>query len=160
MPEERGEVGGKVGAQSGSGRAWRYGPLLAWIAFIFLASSASFSASNTSRLIRPLLGWLFPHITEAELLRAHFLIRKLAHLTEYAVLALLAARAFISSQKDLLRRGWPAAAFLLVALCALLDEYHQSFLASRTGTVYDSLLDMTGGLLALAVVLLWRLFRR
>lgn len=137
----------------------RYGPVVLWVGVIFFASTGNLSASNTSRIIRPLLLWLFPDITEASLLQAHFLVRKSAHFTEYAVLALLAARAFLTSSNDNLRRRWPAAAFALVAACALLDEYHQSFYATRTGTIYDSLIDMTGGATALALLLVWRSYR-
>ncbi len=150
----------RAGGRGWRGRLLRYGPLAAWVCFIFLASSASFSASNTSRIIRPLLLWLFPDITEASLLQAHFLVRKAAHFTEYAVLALLSARAFLTSRGPRLRARWWPAAFALVAAVALLDEYHQSLLASRTGTVYDSLLDMAGGASALAAVALWRTRRR
>ena len=139
----------------------RYAPLVAWAGFVLLASSASFSASNTSRIIRPLLLWLFPDISEGSLDYVHFLIRKAAHFSEYALLALLAARAFRTSQKERLRRLWWLAAFALVACVALTDEFHQSFLPSRTGTIYDSLLDMTGGAVALACAALWlRLVRR
>lgn len=134
---------------------WRYGPLAAWTCFVLFASSASFSASNTSRIIRPLLIWLFPDITEGSLAYAHFLVRKAAHLTEYGVLALLAARAFRTSRQERLRRLWCLAAFALVACVALVDEYHQSFVPSRTGTPYDSLLDMAGGATALACAWLW-----
>ncbi len=133
----------------------RYGPLVAWACFVLFASSSNFSASNTSRVIRPLLLWLFPDITEASLLQAHFLVRKAAHFSEYALLALLAARAFRTSQREGLRQRWWVAAFALVACVALLDEYHQSFLPARTGTVYDSLLDMAGGAAALACAALW-----
>ncbi|HEV2860377.1 MAG TPA: VanZ family protein [Pyrinomonadaceae bacterium] len=141
-------------ARLSSSLIWRYGPLIAWVGFIFLASSASFSASNTSRVIGPLLVWLFPEISEAALQQTHFFVRKASHFTEYAVLALLSGRAFATF------RRWWLAAFALVAAVALLDEYHQSFLASRTGTVYDSLLDMTGGAAALAAVAAWRARRR
>ncbi len=141
-----------------SSRLSRYAPLLAWAAFIFLASSASFSASNTSRIIRPLLVWLFPDITEDALLQAHFLVRKAAHFTEYAILSLLAARTFLNSPRGRVRGLWWLASFAVTAGVALLDEYRQSFLPSRTGTVYDSLLDMAGGASALACVAAWRLF--
>ena len=141
-------------------RLWRYGPLVAWACFVLFASSANFSASNTSRIIRPLLLWLFPDISEASLAYVHFLVRKAAHFTEYAVLALLAARAFRTSHKEKLRQLWWLAAFALVACVALVDEYHQSFLPSRTGTIYDSLLDMTGGATALACARLWLARRR
>lgn len=143
-----------------AGKLWRYGPLVAWAAFVLFASTANFSAANTSRIIRPLLLWLFPDITEPTLLRVHFFVRKCAHFTEYAALALLAARAFRASALSALRRPWWLASFVLVAVVALTDEYHQSFLPSRTGTIYDSLLDMTGGATALAVLALWLAARR
>src|SRR5215207_11108602 len=141
-------------------RLWRYGPLVAWACFVLFASSASFSASNTSRVIRPLLLWLFPEISEASLAYVHFLVRKAAHFSEYALLALLAARAFRTSHREKLRRLWWLAAFALVACVALADEYHQSFLPSRTGSIYDSLLDMAGGAAALACAALWIARRR
>ena len=146
--------------QSWRRRLWRYGPLAAWACFVLFASSGSFSASNTSRIIRPLLLWLFPEISEASLAYVHFLVRKAAHFSEYALLALLAARAFRTSQKEKLRRRWWLAAFALVVCVALVDEYHQSFLPTRTGTIYDSLLDMTGGATALACAALWLARRR
>jgi VanZ family protein len=142
------------------GRLWRYGPVVAWACFVLFASSANFSASNTSRVIRPLLVWLFPDISEAALGQAHFLVRKAAHFTEYALLALLAARAFRTSRRAALERRWWLASFALVACVALADEYHQSFVPARTGTVYDSLLDMAGGAAALACAALWLAGRR
>lgn len=141
-------------------RLWRYGPLVAWACFVLFASSSGFSASNTSRIIRPLLLWLVPGIGEAALAQVHFLIRKAAHFSEYALLALLAARAFRTSGRAALARLWWPASFALVACVALADEFHQSFLPSRTGTIYDSLLDMTGGAAALACAALWLFLRR
>ena len=150
-----------VGGGAWRGRLRRYGPVVAWACFVLFASSSNFSAPNTSRVIRPLLLWLFPGMPESSLAHVHFLVRKAAHFTEYALLALLAARAFRTSGRASLRRGWWAAAFALVALVALADEYHQSFLPSRTGTIYDSLLDMAGGATALACAAGWlALWRR
>lgn len=137
----------------------RYGPLVLWIGVITLGSTGNLSAANTSRIIRPLILWLIPDITDASLIQVHFIVRKLAHFTEYAILALLAARAFLSSPNEKLRQGWYMASFALVAVCALLDEYHQSFLDSRTGTIYDSFIDMSGGATALVFVMVWRLYR-
>ena len=140
-------------------RAWRYGPLLLWLAVIFYASTGAFSAANTSRIIGPLLRYLFPAITDAQLATAHFITRKLAHFTEYALLALLAARAFLPSTNALLRRRWFWCALLLVATYALLDEYHQSFVPTRTPSIYDSMIDTAGGATAL-VLIAWRRRRR
>ena len=149
-----------VEATARRGRLWRYGPVVAWACFVLFASSSNFSASNTSRIIRPLLLWLFPEISEAALAQAHFLVRKAAHFTEYALLALLAARAFRTSSHAALARHWRLASFALVASVALVDEYHQSFVPTRTGTIYDSLLDMAGGAAALACASLWLAARR
>ena len=111
---------------------------------------------NTSRIVRPLLLWLFPDISETGIQIAHLLIRKAAHFTEYAVLGWLAARSFATSSRDLLLRYWFLAALLLVILQAAVDEYHQSFVATRTGSAYDSLIDIAGGLFALIVFANWR----
>jgi VanZ family protein len=138
------------------GRAWRYAPLVVWMALIFLFSTGGLSASNTSLIIRPLLLWLFPDISEERLALAHFMVRKTAHFTEYAILALLAARAFTGSSQKPLRRRWFAASLLLVVVYALSDEYHQTFVPSRTGSIYDSFIDISGGLTALLFFTLWR----
>ena len=130
-------------------RFWRYAPLVAWMAVVFFASTDAFSASHSGQLIRPLLLWLFPNISEGEISTIHFLIRKAAHLTEYAILGLLAARAFYGSTHAGLRRRWFAVALALIVLYAFSDEFHQSFTSSRTASVYDSLIDISGGLAAL-----------
>ena len=137
--------------QSAHQRIWRYGPLVLWILFISLASTDEFSASNTSRVIRPLLLWIFPGISEARLATAHFLVRKAGHFSEYALLAFLARRAFITSSQELLQRYWFRLGFLLVVVYALLDEFHQSFVPSRTPSIYDSAIDVAGGLTVLLV---------
>ena len=64
-------------------------------------------------------------------------------------LGLLAARAFSGSSRDLLRQRWFLAGLILIVLYALLDEYHQSFVPSRTGSLYDSGIDIAGGLIGL-----------
>jgi VanZ family protein len=137
------------------GAVSRYLPLIAWLAFISFASSASFSASNTSSVIGPLLKWLFPNASEATLVFMHFLVRKAGHFLEYALLGLLAARAFNSSPKPSTRARWFVISASIVVVYALLDEYHQSFVPSRTASIWDSLVDMAGGLTALLYVR-WR----
>lgn len=135
--------------QSVSNRVWRYAPLLVWMALIFFASTSTFSGDNTSRIIRPLLLWLFPLISEERLALIHFLIRKLGHFTEYAVLGFLAARAFIGSSLRLLREHWILASSILIIVYALLDEFHQSFVTSRTASIFDCIIDIVGGLFVL-----------
>jgi VanZ family protein len=141
-------------------RAWtrlrRYGPLIAWMAFIFFASTGAFAGENTSRIIRPLLLWLFPDISEERIALVHFVTRKVAHFLEYAILGLLAARAFSTSLQPTLHRRWFLISLLLVVLYSLSDEYHQSFVQGRGASIYDSFIDMSGGLTALLIYTFWR----
>ena len=137
------------GLPSRRSRLWRYAPLLAWMAVIFLASTGALSATNSAPAIQSLLHWLFPAITDTGVAVVHSVVRKGGHLSEYAILALLAARAFSRSSHEGLRRKWFAAALGLVVLYSFSDEFHQSFVASRTASVVDCLIDITGGLAAL-----------
>jgi VanZ family protein len=132
-------------------RVGRYLPLLAWMVFISFASTSEFSGENTSRIIRPLILWLFPHTTEETLAVVHVVVRKIAHFSEYFVLGFLAARAFSSSSKELLRRRWFVLCLTLIIVYSLVDEYHQSFVPSRTPSIFDSMIDTLGGLTALLV---------
>ena len=133
-------------------RVSRYAPLVLWLGLIFFASTGEFSAENTSLIIGPLLHWLFPNISDERVNLVHFFVRKLAHFTEYAVLALLAVRAFTNSSHEAIRRRWFLLSLLLIALYALSDEFHQSFVTTRTASLYDSLIDTSGGLTALLLL--------
>ncbi len=50
-------------------------PVLAWMALIFTASSDTRSYEHSSRLVEPLLRWLFPHMSEAHVHAIHELLR-------------------------------------------------------------------------------------
>lgn len=136
-------------------RLWRYGPLIVWASLIFIGSSSILSGSNTSSFLVKPMHWLFPTASDSTLQLAHLLIRKAGHITEYAILAWLAARAFRTSSNELLRGRWFLVALILVVLYSLSDEYHQSFVPSRTASIYDSMIDSVGGLAALAIIA-WR----
>jgi VanZ family protein len=149
----------KQSLDSGSShhRFFRYGPLALWLILIFIGSTSVLSASNTSVVMR-FFHWLLPHADEAALRAIHFAIRKAGHFTEYAVLSLLAARAFKTSSHELIRRSWFWLSLALIIAYSLSDEFHQSFIPSRTASIYDSMIDSCGGLAALTVI--WLLQRR
>ena len=137
-------------------RLWRYGPLIIWAALIFIGSTDLLAAANTGGVLaRPLL-WLFPNASDATLRTFHFLLRKAGHFSEYALLALLAARAFRTSGRELLRTRWFWVSLLLVVAYSLSDEFHQSFVPSRTASIYDSMIDSLGGLTALILTAIRR----
>jgi VanZ family protein len=133
---------------------------LAWMSLIFLGSGDSQSYTHSSRLIEPLLHWLFPHLSQAQVEAIHHAIRKCAHLTEYAVLCLLLWRAVRKPvPHDPRPWSWREAtiAVLIVFLYASTDEFHQRFIPTRTPMVSDVFIDTTGALIGMLV--LWTLGR-
>ncbi len=133
-----------------------YAPLLFWIGIIFFMSSPEASFSQTSRIIGPLLTFFFPNMPEATKAIIHGYVRKTAHFTEYAVLAFLAFRAFTGSATFLLQRWSYILPLVLVVAVASLDEFNQSFEASRTSSVLDVALDVFGGTVAVLSMVFWR----
>ena len=137
-------------------------PVLIWMTLIFSASADSHSYIHSSRLIAPLLHWLFPQMPQTWVDAIVYYARKCAHLSEYALLALLLWRAVRKPVKNDPRPwGWREArvALLLVALYAASDEFHQLFVPSRDAALHDVLIDTVGGaagLLALWAVGRWR----
>jgi VanZ family protein len=135
------------------GRIARYAPLFLWIGVIFFLSSTLGSMSHTSRIIRPLLEWLFPDASAETITLYHAYIRKFAHFTEYAILAFLASRGFRGSSKAFLQKYWYAASIALVVLIASIDEFNQSFNPQRTGAFSDVWLDCFGGIFMILSIL-------
>ncbi len=131
-------------------------PVLIWMTLIFSASSDVNSFAHSSRILGPLLHWLFPQMPDDTLNRIVFLARKCAHLTEYAVLALLLWRAVRRPMKNDPRPWvWPEAglALAIVFLYAASDEFHQIFVPTRTAQVSDVFIDTAGG--AAGLLVLW-----
>jgi VanZ family protein len=133
-------------------------PAIAWAALISWASTDMFSASHTSRYIVPALHWLFPSASAETLAQLHFLIRKIAHFTEYFVFSILLLRALRGGNRGWQIR-WAIIALAIAAGYSALDEFHQSFVPSRTASPWDSLLDTTGAATAQVVLWLWLWFR-
>ena len=137
------------------GRWWRYGPPIVWAILIFIGSGDLLSGSHTGGFLLKPLRWLFPQASEATLGGIHFWIRKAGHVTEYAILAGLTARAFRTSSVEFLRRGWFWAALTVAVVYSLSDEFHQSFVPSRGASLHDSMIDSIGGLLGVTIVWWW-----
>ena len=133
-------------------------PVIIWLIVISLASTQLGGEQVTLHALIRLLKLLTPDQASAlnadAIGKTNFLIRKCAHLTEYAILALLTARAIQLGQE---RLKWQAFVGSL-ALCAgyaCLDEFHQSFVPGRTASIHDVLIDTVGATFALTLMLLW-----
>ncbi|MCH2607747.1 MAG: VanZ family protein [Pedosphaera sp.] len=71
-----------------------------WMGVIFLFSTDTFSGSQTSRFIGPILKWFAPDITNDSIARVQLVVRKIAHLVEYAILSMLICRALAQGVSD------------------------------------------------------------
>jgi VanZ family protein len=124
-------------------------PVLLWVVFIFIGSTDLMSAEHTSRFIGPFLRWFAPDLSDATVAAIQLVVRKCAHLTEYAILAALLYRALRQRIARLGRTG--VFAFVIAAICASLDEFHQSFVASRIGSPWDVVTDCLGAMIGLTI---------
>jgi VanZ family protein len=132
-------------------------PPLLWMSLIFIGSADSGSVNRSSRIIEPLVHWLFPTMS-AEGLRMCVLVgRKCAHLAEYGLCAILVWRALRQhTRKDTRPWNWrePKWALVIIFAYACTDEIHQIFVPGRGAAFHDVLLDTLGG--ALGLFVLWR----
>jgi VanZ family protein len=121
-------------------------PVGAWMSVIFFFSTDLFSGANTSSFLSPLLSSLFPAISADQIDAIHLALRKLGHWSEYFILASLLMRALreeFPRQTRIARWAW---CVLLTTLYAASDEWHQSFVPSRTASLADVTIDSFGAI--------------
>lgn len=130
------------------------------IIFSFSARNGEQSSSDSNKVGTVLGKLLIPQFTEwTDKMQVEFavkidhIVRKTAHVTEYAVLGFLLAQAFMEDKAKLLFRiimPW-----CIGALYAATDEIHQLFIPGRSGQISDVLLDSVGVLIGVMVVNIW-----
>jgi VanZ family protein len=138
---------------------WAWLPAILWAVVIFSMSTDTFSSEHTASFIEPILRWIVPTLTGEEFELIHHVIRKIAHFAEYFVFCLLLYRGMGTGRKGW-RWTWGLGALFVAAGYSALDEIHQAFVASRTASPYDSLLDSVGAFFAIAALWLWFRMRR
>ena len=135
-------------------------PAIAWACLISGLSTDTFSSENTSGFLLPVLHALFPHASAETIELMHAILRKAAHLAEYFIFSIFVERG-LRCGADGEDRGWRLRwAIWAVAIAAAygsLDEFHQSFVPSRTASPWDALLDTAGASVAQVVRWLWYL---
>ena len=134
--------------------------MLAWMAVIFLFSaqpgkeSSATSNSVVDGLVA-LFGFWYDKLSAANQLcwykRLTFLVRKAAHMSEYALLA-FPTFLWLSAWKNWTRAKVFALSFFICAAYAALDELHQWFVPGRDARLLDVLIDVTGALIALVLL--------
>ena len=129
-----------------------------WMVVIAIESTDYLSSEHTSRILYPILHFLFNMDLEHFKVWHHY-IRKTGHFVGYFILSVLLFRAWKATLRlpSLWAMRWATIAFFMSALVASLDEWHQTFIPSRTGAFRDVLLDSTAALTAqFLIFLFWR----
>lgn len=120
--------------------------VLFWMGGIFFFSTDVGSVQRTGAILVPLIRFFAPDITPQGLALCVTVIRKTSHVVEYAILSILWCRALRGTRWG---STWTsvACATLISCLYAELDEFHQKFVPSRTGSFGDVGFDSAGALL-------------
>jgi VanZ family protein len=142
-------------------KAWL--PAFIWLGLIAIESTSLLSSENTSRILYPICHFL----TGVDWIRFavwNNYIRKAGHVVGYFTLSFLVFGAWRATLPIVNARSWSIQwariAFLMTALVASLDEWHQTYLMSRTGNFHDVVLDSSAAGLAQIAIFVWYAVRR
>jgi VanZ family protein len=124
-------------------------PALIWIGVICVESTDMMSSAHTGSFLYAILTRVFGPVDIVALVNWNHYLRKTGHVVGYAILSWLLFRAWRATLPSPIGRLWAFAwarlAFWMTAVVASLDEFHQSYIPSRTGRWQDVLLDSTAG---------------
>jgi VanZ family protein len=125
---------------------------LAWAGTIFFFSTGTYGGSFTGWLLQEVLEFFHIVVSPATFRLVHHILRKLAHLSEYAIFAMLLYGTF-SGGRDFSWRGRKALAALAIAtLYSLSDEFHQLFVPGRGASPVDCGIDTAGGAVGMLLI--------
>jgi VanZ family protein len=136
-------------------RAWW--PAMVWVGLIAFESTGFFSSQNTGSMLYTLLTRLLGKIDFYRFLVFHHYLRKTGHVVGYGMLGLLLLRGWRATlDQDHVQLGRTVLlAWLGTAFVASMDEWHQSYIPSRTGTWRDAVLESVAGFVFLLVAYVW-----
>lgn len=137
-------------------------PTLLWVALIAWFSTDVFSSAHTGSVLLKIIHLVYGEISKKSFHLIHALVRKSAHFGVYAILGGLSFYSWRITLPDSSRWKflWAALALAIVLVTAGLDEWHQSFLPSRTSAVRDVTLDMTGAIFLQIVIAIFEKTRK
>ena len=125
------------------------GPIV-WMAIMFILSTDVGSMSHTNSVFVPVIKFFAPEISRRNLVITLVGIRKFGHVMEYAILSILWFHAFNQGRTEWSWRP-VLGTFIVCLIYAGLDEFHQSFVQSRTASIYDVGWDGLGTVLGQGV---------
>jgi len=132
-------------------------PALVWLGVIAMFSTRVFGAGHTGSILRWLLDTFHIQVSQHTFDTIHFIWRKSAHFFAYAILSILMFRALRGTDTE--RTAWKlrylVVSLLVCLLTAIIDETHQYYTTSRSGSPNDVVLDFVAATFVQVVILLW-----
>jgi VanZ family protein len=117
----------------------------AWAGLISYFSTDQFSSLNTREIFGLVLSWLFSEMPTEDIEPVHGTIRKLGHWGEYFILSVLFLWALQNENGRKRKLRQVVHTLIFVLLYAIGDEFHQSFVPSRTASFGDVMINALGG---------------
>lgn len=135
---------------------WAY--VLIWALLIFIFSQQTGESSNeNNKFVAQLLNLIGIDIEKLLGSISDFVIRKIAHFTEYFILYVFLYRAMI---EDMSITKSLAFSIIGVFLYACTDEIHQAFVPERGPSFRDVMIDTGGGTLAMIITYMCHLQKK
>jgi VanZ family protein len=126
---------------------------LGWAGLIFYLSTGTFGGTFTAWLLHQILDFLRVGVSAEAFASLHFLVRKLAHVTEYTMYGMLLYGSFGGGRDFTWKARRAVWCVAIAAAYSLTDELHQSFVPGREASWTDCGIDAAGA--ALAMLLLY-----
>jgi VanZ family protein len=126
-------------------------PALLWIGLIVVESIDLLSPKHTGHYLALVLTTFRIHLAQQKILHLNLMLRKFGHFVGYGILSWFLFRAWRATLRAVSSAWmfrWAALAVLSTALVASADEWHQTTLPSRHGSIKDVLLDSSGAIVA------------
>ena len=124
-----------------------------WAGFMIYASTGVSSGDNTAHFLRPCLKWIWPDLGLALIPEINFMIRKAAHVVQFAVYASLLWRGLRLDPPLAVRTRALAWVLGSSAALAFVSEGIQVFSLQRTPQFTDVGLDFVGSVIGAALIL-------
>jgi VanZ family protein len=131
---------------------------VAWAAMIFGFSTGTFTSSFSAWLLGEILRLLHVTVSPHGFAILHFLFRKLAHCTEYAIFCMFIYHCFLNSNRTEWHVKTAGLSVLVAGLYSLSDEFHQVFVPGRTASLIDCGIDTVGAMMGILGIFLWTRF--
>lgn len=134
--------------------------------FLFSAQSAQDSSKLSGKIVNIVIKIVLPHYDELPYVRQQeikekvtLIVRKVAHFTEFALFGFFLMMHLISykpyikvfNYKMFIRA---VISLIIGVLYAFSDEIHQMFVADRYSSIYDVMIDSSGVLFGIAILIL------